>query len=68
MSAVTIIGCIVGVVSCIIGVSSFISAQITRAKQDGVIIAKIDQCVSGISEIKKDVKEKKYINYYLSWC
>lgn len=60
MNAVSIIGCIVGVVSCVIGVSSFVSAQITKAKQDGMLIAKIDQCVNGIEDIKKDMKEKNH--------
>lgn len=58
MNATIVIGCVVGVVTCIIGVATFVSAQLTKAKQDGVLIAKIDQCVNGIEEIKKDVKEK----------
>lgn len=58
MSAISIIGCAVGIISCIIGVSTFVSAQITKARQDGVMLAKIDQCVTGIDEIKTDVKEK----------
>lgn len=58
MSVISIIGCIVGIVGCVIGVATFTSAQITKAKQDGVLIAKIDQCVNGIEEIKTDMKEK----------
>lgn len=58
MNLISIIGCIVGVISCVIGISSFVSAQITKAKQDGMIIAKIDQCVKGIDDIKTDMKEK----------
>lgn len=58
MSAISIIGCAVGVIGCIVGVATFISAQITKAKQDGMLISKIDQCVNGIEEIKKDMKEK----------
>lgn len=58
MNTISIIGCIVGIISCVIGVSSFVSAQITKAKQDGMLIAKIDQCVSGIEDLKIDVKEK----------
>ena len=58
MTAITIIGCVVGVVSCVVGVSTFVSAQITKAKQDGMLIAKIDQCVNGIESIKADMKEK----------
>ena len=58
MSTMSLIGCIVGVVSCIIGVATFVSAQVTRAKQEGVSIAKLDQCVAGIEEIKSNMKEK----------
>lgn len=58
MSAIAIIGCAVGVIGCVVGVATFISAQITKAKQDGMLISKIDQCVNGIEEIKKDMKEK----------
>lgn len=58
MNAVAIIGCVVGIIGCVIGVATFVSAQITKAKQDGMIIAKIDQCVHGIEEIKTDIKEK----------
>ena len=58
MTVISIIGCVVGIVGCIVGVATFVSAQITKAKQDGMLIAKIDQCVHGIEEIKKDNKEK----------
>lgn len=57
MNVISIIGCVVGVVGCVIGVSTFVSAQMSRAKQDGQLIAKIDQCVKGIEELKADVKE-----------
>ena len=58
MNTIAIIGCIVGVISCLIGISTFTSAQITRAKQDGVLIEKVDQCVKGIEEIKEDIKDR----------
>lgn len=60
MSTISLIGCIVGIVSCIIGVSTFVSAQVTKAKQDGVQMAKLDQCVEGIEEIKGAMKEKNH--------
>lgn len=60
MSTITLIGCIVGIISCIVGVSTFVSAQVTKAKQDGIQIAKLDQCVNGIEEIKKEMKEKNH--------
>jgi len=58
MTPISLIGCVVGVVGCVIGVATFVSAQLTRAKQDGVLIAKIDQCVKGIEDLKADVKER----------
>lgn len=60
MTTISLIGCIVGIVGCVIGVATFVSAQLTRAKQDGVQIAKLDQCVRGIEEIKKSMKEKNH--------
>lgn len=60
MNTIAVIGCIVGIVSCVIGASTFVSAQITKAKQDGMLIAKIDQCVRGIEDIKIDMKEKNH--------
>lgn len=58
MNVISIIGCVVGIIGCVVGVSTFVSAQMTRAKQDGVQIAKLDQCVAGIEEIKASMKEK----------
>lgn len=58
MNVIPIITCVVGIVSCVIGVATFISAQITKAKQDGMLVAKLDQCVNGIEALKSDVKEK----------
>lgn len=58
MSAATIIPIVVGIIGCVIGVATFISAQITKAKQDGMVLAKIEQCVKNTEEIKKEMKEK----------
>lgn len=60
MNVVAIIGCIVGIIGCVVGVCTFTSAQLTKAKQDGILISKIDQCVKGIDEIKSDMKEKNH--------
>lgn len=59
MSPISIITCVIGVIGCIIGVATFVSAQITKAKQDGMLIEKIDQCVKGIDEIKSEMKERR---------
>lgn len=58
MNVIPVITCVVGIVGCVIGVATFISAQITKAKQDGMLVAKLDQCVNGIEDLKRDVKEK----------
>lgn len=58
MNTISIIGCVVGIIGCAIGVATFVSAQLTRARQDGVLVAKVDQCVKGIDEIKLDVKDR----------
>ena len=58
MNPISIIGCVVGIIGCVVGVATFVSAQLTKAKQDGVVLAKVDQCVSNTEEIKRDMKEK----------
>ena len=58
MEATVVIPVVVGIISCLIGVASFVSAQITKAKQDGVLIEKVNQCVVNTEEIRKDIKEK----------
>lgn len=58
MEVVTVIPLVVGIIGCVVGVATFISAQITKAKQDGMVLAKVDQCVKNTEEIKKDMKER----------
>lgn len=58
MSVASIISLVVGIISCTIGVATFVSAQITKARQDGVLIEKVNTCISNTEEIKKDIKEK----------
>ena len=58
MNPISIIGCVVGIIGCVVGVATFVSAQLTKAKQDGVVLAKVDQCVANTEEIKRDMKEK----------
>ncbi len=60
MNILSIIGCVVGIIGCVIGVATFTSAQLSKAKQDGMLISKLDQCVKGIDDIKKDMKEKNH--------
>lgn len=58
MNTTVIIGSIVGVVSCLVGVATFISAQLTKANQDGRLLERVEYVCRGIDEIKRDVKEK----------
>ena len=58
MSPISVIGCVVGIIGCVIGVATFVSAQITKAKQDGVLIEKVNTCIKNTEEIKEDIKEK----------
>lgn len=60
MNTISIIGCVVGVIACVVGVATFVSAQMTKSRQDGVQLAKLDQCVNGIEEIKLSMKEKNH--------
>lgn len=61
MNTLALLSGVVGIIGCVVGVATFSSAQITRAKQDGMFLAKIDQCVKGIDEIKRDIKDKNNI-------
>lgn len=62
MNTLAMMSGVVGIIGCVIGVATFSSAQLTKAKQDGMFLAKIDQCVKGIDEIKKDMKDKNTLN------
>lgn len=43
-------------VACIIGVLTFVVGMTSRAKNDGVVLQKINQAVDGIEELKSDIK------------
>lgn len=47
---------ICSLVACLIGVFTFISGMVSRAKNDGTLVQKIEQAVKGIEELKTDVK------------
>lgn len=58
---VSIITCCVGVIGCVIGVATFTSAQLSKAKQDGALMEKVDYLVRSFDEQKKDTKERNTI-------
>lgn len=58
INPISIITCCVGIIGCVIGVATFVSAQITRAKQDGALMEKVDYLIRGFDEQKKDSKER----------
>lgn len=57
----SVIMCIVGVIGCVIGVATYASAQLTKAKDDGILMAKVDQVVIGLKELKEDTKNRNVL-------
>lgn len=60
MNPISVITCCVGIIGCVIGVATFVSAQLSKAKQDGVLMAKVDYLVRGFDEQKKEQKEQNH--------
>lgn len=58
MNPISIITCCVGIIGCVIGVATFVSAQLSKAKQDGALMEKVDYLVRGFDEQKKEQKER----------
>lgn len=58
MNIIALITCVVGIIGCVVGVATFVSAQVTKAKQDGMLVAKLDQCVANTEQIRLDMKER----------
>lgn len=52
------VACIVGIIGCFIGVATFIFAQMTKAKQYGELVAKVDYLVKSFDEQKKEMKDR----------
>lgn len=50
---------ICSIVACIIGIATFVVGMNSRAKADGEVVQKLNQAISGIAELKTDVKEIK---------
>lgn len=47
---------ICSIVACLVGVLTFVVGMNGRAKNDGVVVQKINQAIDGIEELKSDVK------------
>ena len=45
-----------GIIMCVIGVASFVTSMVNKARQEGVLISKVDTALSGIESIKEDIK------------
>lgn len=50
---------ICSLIACVIGIATFVVGMNNRAKADGEVVQKLNQAVSGIAELKTDVKEIK---------
>ena len=44
------------IVTCAIGISTFVAGMVSRAKNDGTLVQKIEQAIKGIEELKTEVK------------
>ena len=55
---IAIITCIVGIIGCLIGVATFTSAQLTKARENGALIEKVDYLVKSFDEQKRELKER----------
>lgn len=42
--------------ACVVGVLTFVTGLTARAKNDGIVVQKINQAIAGIEELKSDVK------------
>ena len=52
------ITCVVGIIGCIIGVATFVSAQLTKARENGALFEKVDYLVKSFDEQKRELKER----------
>ena len=55
---ISIIACVVGIIGCVVGVATFVSAQLTRAKENGALMEKVDYLVRSFDEQKQENKER----------
>lgn len=55
---ISIIASIVGIISCLIGVATYTSAQLTKARENGALIEKVDYLVKSFDEQKRELKER----------
>lgn len=55
------ISTLTALIGCAIGVAGFYVGSVSRAKQDGRMLEKIDQCCKGIEDLKADNKERNAI-------
>lgn len=51
---------VVSIIGCIIGICTFVAGMNSRSQKNGVLEQKIDQALSGINELKKDLKSSSH--------
>lgn len=56
MTSASMVTFICGIISCCIGVATFVTGMISRARQDGQLMEKLDFALIAIDEIKDNVK------------
>lgn len=58
---ISVIACVVGIIGCVIGVATFVSAQLTKARENGALMEKVDYLVRSFDEQKKEAKEHNQV-------
>ena len=48
---------LISIVTCLIGIFTFITGMLSRAKNDGIVLQKVEQACTGIEELKAGFKE-----------
>lgn len=57
MNPISLITCAVGIIGCIVGVATFVVGSLTRAKEDGKLLEKVDYLIRSFDELKADTKD-----------
>ena len=57
-SAIAIITCVVGIIGLLIGIATYIGALLSKARENGALMEKVDYLVKSFDEQKRELKER----------
>lgn len=55
---ISIITCVVGIIGLLIGIATYIGALLSKAKENGALMEKVDYLVKSFDEQKAELKER----------